>query len=314
MCCHFFIMKARFLLFAVILSGALLTSCGSKGPKSNEDLDPVDRIEALSNEISTEGSKWTKENWDDAADILESAIAELPNPLSEEEGKIVSAAVSRMQVYADRQKRKASGVIEVLSSFAAPEAAQAEAPAAPAAPAPAAAPAPTPAPAVAPSGLLSGSVIREGGYTNVRQGPGTNYSVVTKIKDGSSIFYTVHNANWCKVYNSSGQMLGYMHSSKVVPAGGNVAPSPSRGTSSGTPYDWLAQRKVTHGDLAGLSSGQLRILRNAIYARHGRRFKDASLRQFFNQQSWYNGYRDEIPERELNSIEKYNINMIKSYE
>ena len=110
-----------------------MTSCGSKGPKSNEDLDPVDRIEALSNEISTEGSKWTKENWDDAADILESAIAELPNPLSEEEGKIVSAAVSRMQVYADRQKRKASGVIEVLSSFAAPEAAQAEAPAAPAA-------------------------------------------------------------------------------------------------------------------------------------------------------------------------------------
>lgn len=313
-------MKTKLLLITVAVLGACLVSCGSKGPKNNDDLPPVERIEALSNDISSEGTEWTKENWDEAADILELAIADMPNPLSDEEQTIFSAAISRIQVYADRQKRKASSVLDVLSNLN-PQ--KEEAQAAPAQAAPQAAPAqaapaqavPPSVPAAAPKGLLSGHVIREGGYTNVRQGPGTNYGVVTKIKDGSPIFYTTYNANWCIVYNSAGQQLGYMHSSKVVPGGGQVASVPaSRGTSGGTQYDWLSQRKVTAADLAPYDKGQLRVLRNSIYARHGRKFKDANLRQYFNSQPWYNGYRDEVPAGELSSIEKYNIQFIQRYE
>ncbi|MBR3443856.1 MAG: YARHG domain-containing protein [Bacteroidaceae bacterium] len=92
----------------------------------------------------------------------------------------------------------------------------------------------------------------------------------------------------------------------------NIAPR--NGTSNGTPYDWLAQRELTYQDLAGLSRQDLRILRNAIYARHGRIFKDAGLRQFFNAQSWYVGYRNEIPVGELNKYEQRNIQIIQSYE
>lgn len=73
------------------------------------------------------------------------------------------------------------------------------------------APEPTP-----PAGIRRGSVIREGGYTNVRQGPGTNYSVVTKIKDGSPIYYSEYDAKWCIIYNDNYKMIGYMHSSKVI--------------------------------------------------------------------------------------------------
>ena len=64
--------------------------------------------------------------------------------------------------------------------------------------------------------LPRGHVIQEGGYTNVRSGPGTNYSIVKKIKDGSPIYYTVYNSKWCVVYNDNGDAIGYMYSSKVI--------------------------------------------------------------------------------------------------
>ena len=72
----------------------------------------------------------------------------------------------------------------------------------------------TVAPATA--GLLQGYVKDEDGYTNVRQGPGTNYEIVTTIKDGSSIFYTVYNSKWNIVYDNYGNALGYMYHNKIV--------------------------------------------------------------------------------------------------
>lgn len=74
-------------------------------------------------------------------------------------------------------------------------------------------------------------------------------------------------------------------------------------------YYWL-----TDADVAPLSKSQLRVLRNTIYARHGRRFKSADLRQYFSQFSWYNPYRDEINPGELSKTEQHNITLIKSYE
>jgi len=79
-------------------------------------------------------------------------------------------------------------------------------------------------------------------------------------------------------------------------------------------FEWLSERKLTISDLEGLSSSELRIMRNSIYARHGRLFKSPDLREYFNAQSWYNGYRDEVPESEMNANEKYNIQFIKSHE
>ena len=78
----------------------------------------------------------------------------------------------------------------------------------------ASAPAPAPAPA---SGLLPAHVIREGGYTNVRQDPSTSAIIVNKIADGSPIKYKKYNAKWCIVYDLAGNRLGYMHASKVIP-------------------------------------------------------------------------------------------------
>jgi hypothetical protein len=64
------------------------------------------------------------------------------------------------------------------------------------------------------SNLRSGYIKQEGGYTNVRNAP--NGDVIMKLQDGSAILYSRYNDSWCVVYNTSGQRLGYVHSSKIV--------------------------------------------------------------------------------------------------
>ncbi len=68
--------------------------------------------------------------------------------------------------------------------------------------------------------------------------------------------------------------------------------------------------------MAGLSQEQLRLARNEIYARHGRKFKTKEIQDYFNSKSWYTGtiesnaFKDEY----LNSYEKENIKLIQSLE
>ncbi|MBR5170371.1 MAG: YARHG domain-containing protein [Muribaculaceae bacterium] len=82
----------------------------------------------------------------------------------------------------------------------------------------------------------------------------------------------------------------------------------------GTEFDWLSTQYITLSDIRYYSSAERRILRNSIYARHGRRFKSNDLSRFFFQYSWYQPYRNEVPERELNKYEKANIQFLKKHE
>ena len=315
-----------------------VVSCKDFDNKSTKSNNPIDAIETLSNDVYDEGDEWEKEEWDDAADLLENALDNLPRQMTKDEETIVSSAISRMKVYGGRHRRKASGLLEALEKYqpqsetgdvkaetapveetkSAPTQPEAQQTAQPAVPQPAAVPPPPPTTTNVPpvAGLLPAHVIREGGYTNVRKGPGTNYAIVTKVKDGSAIYYTNYNANWCQVYNTAGQLLGFMHTSKVITSASAPAPAPASTprVATGTIYDWLSQRYVTEADIRNYDRGQLKILRNSIYARHYRKFKDAGLRQYFNSQQWYDGYRDEIPANELNKYEKYNIQFIQKYE
>ncbi len=75
-------------------------------------------------------------------------------------------------------------------------------------------------------------------------------------------------------------------------------------------------RYLTSSDLSGLSSWELKLARNEIYARHGRLFKDSSIQGYFNSCSWYYGYisPDNFDDDVLNSVEVYNVKLIKKYE
>lgn len=74
-------------------------------------------------------------------------------------------------------------------------------------------------------------------------------------------------------------------------------------------HTWL-----TPDDVYYLSATELRILRNTIYARHGRKFKDAKLRNYFSQFKWYRPTKNEVSPSELSDTEKHNISLIQSFE
>ena len=73
---------------------------------------------------------------------------------------------------------------------------------------------------------------------------------------------------------------------------------------------------LTEADLAGLTKEELRIARNEIYARHGRKFKDAALNEYFLSKSWYHPTveADDFNESVFNDYELANRKLIGDYE
>lgn len=73
---------------------------------------------------------------------------------------------------------------------------------------------------------------------------------------------------------------------------------------------------LTEADLAGLSKEELRLARNEIYARHGRKFKDAALNEYFMSKSWYVPLIDpgHFNENVFNDYETANRKLIADYE
>ena len=59
------------------------------------------------------------------------------------------------------------------------------------------------------------------------------------------------------------------------------------------------------------------IARNEIYARHGRKFNDSELQEYFNGKSWYNGTiapENFNADAILSDIEQANLKLIHKYE
>jgi len=65
--------------------------------------------------------------------------------------------------------------------------------------------------------------------------------------------------------------------------------------------------------LRGLSLHELRLLRNEIYARHGRIFKTMWIQQYFGGQPWYDP-REDFKDEEISGSDKTNIETIVAYE
>lgn len=75
-------------------------------------------------------------------------------------------------------------------------------------------------------------------------------------------------------------------------------------------------RYVTEDEILALSSDARKLARNEIYARHGRKFNDATIQSYFDSQGWYNGLvePEDFDESLLNEYEKANVELIKSLE
>lgn len=73
---------------------------------------------------------------------------------------------------------------------------------------------------------------------------------------------------------------------------------------------------LSGGDLLEADPTVLRLARNEIYARHGRKFDAADLQEYFNSKSWYHAETApaDFKEDSLNDIEKKNLDLIKTAE
>lgn len=99
------------------------------------------------------------------------------------------------------------------------------------------------------------------------------------------------------------------------PSSGNTG-----GSGSSSSGDYVlpnsSSRYLTDSDVKNLSSYQLMIARNEIYARHGRKFNDKELQAYFNGKSWYKGTvePEDFSVSVFNDYEIKNIQLIQSYE
>ena len=105
-----------------------------------------------------------------------------------------------------------------------------------------------------------------------------------------------------------------------------VAPSVTAEESSPETTAGVAEREyilpdsntayLTEADLAGLTKEELRLARNELYARHGRKFKDEGLNQYFSAKSWYRPSiePDQFNESVFNEYEIANRKLIADYE
>lgn len=76
---------------------------------------------------------------------------------------------------------------------------------------------------------------------------------------------------------------------------------------------FFENKAITEQMLQGLSLHELRLLRNEVYARHGRMFRAEWLQQYFFFQPWYNpdeNFKDES----LSGNDKLNVETIVRYE
>jgi YARHG domain len=70
---------------------------------------------------------------------------------------------------------------------------------------------------------------------------------------------------------------------------------------------------ISDAMLTGLSLHELRLLRNEIYARHGRIFKTMWIQQYFGNQPWYDA-KEDFKDEDISGSDKTNIETIVAYE
>jgi YARHG domain-containing protein len=78
-------------------------------------------------------------------------------------------------------------------------------------------------------------------------------------------------------------------------------------------HESLSTKLLDSDDVQGLRSEDARRLRNEIYARHGRRFRDPALQRYFASFAWYKP-NDSFRENQLNATERKNADLISQYE
>lgn len=99
-------------------------------------------------------------------------------------------------------------------------------------------------------------------------------------------------------------------------------------TKEGMEYRWLGDwnnregslsfgkalvEPLAESDLKGKDAKTLTLMRNEIFAFHGRKFQDAALRQYFSNKSYYRP-RADFKESDLSQVQRQNAQFIFNYQ
>ncbi len=159
------------------------------------------------------------------------------------------------------------------------------------------------------------------GFSNLREQPSLKAKIIGRIMVGSGFSTFRQPGNWWLARLPDGT-TGYVARSRIrIPGGPEGAPPPLGSTQ---PVQQISQandneqiipgsnnRLLTNDDVAALDPETLRLARNEIYARKGKRFQNAELRAYFTRQAWYRPVADDV---QLNSLEQRNVELIQSIE
>lgn len=169
-----------------------------------------------------------------------------------------------------------------------------------------------------------GAVLRDGEayYAFSDDGQGNSGNGVLTFKGRKIEWKSVLNSQK-EVYYDVKRVKGSASDKGKKPAAVKESTKPAEESSN--PADTLeeqdyilpnsAEEYVTREDLEGLSQRELRLARNEILARHGRKFGDSDLTTYFESKDWYEGIIEaEIFDAEhldeLNEYEVSNVNFI----
>ncbi|HLM03189.1 MAG TPA: YARHG domain-containing protein [Pyrinomonadaceae bacterium] len=70
---------------------------------------------------------------------------------------------------------------------------------------------------------------------------------------------------------------------------------------------------LTEDKLKGLTLMELRMIRNEFWARRGKKFAEAGIRQYFDWRDWYRPAKNQKTVK-LNAVEQQNVSLIEAYE
>ena len=164
----------------------------------------------------------------------------------------------------------------------------------------------------------------DGSYENASGNGSSSGGQAIEITDPGNGSYSYNNGS--SNSGSSGSGSSGSGSSGSGSNSGNGSQSGGNGNGQGsatTPDDvilWgISSRYIDESELYNYSAGQLRLIRNEIFALHGRIFRSQDLRDYFSQKSWY------VPTYDpddfdanmfdyLNDYEAANLKVILNYE
>ncbi len=137
-------------------------------------------------------------------------------------------------------------------------------------------------------------------------------------------FWDTYSLSFCvddgeiNVLVPPGTFFDSVWSNQVIPTGIYIPGAEARADERSADYILpdSSTSYLSMSDIIDLTSEELRLARNEIYARNGRKFDDPELSAYFNSKSWYQGTvePEDFEESMLNEYEKENIKLIQARE